>query len=310
MKTSRFLATRLATVALLAVLASTALAQDQGGPPPGGPGGFGGRGQGGPGGGRMGRPQAPDRLPPLAQLALRPEVAAELALTDEQRAALDEAIQAMREAMRPPQPGGDNDGPPDFKAMQAAREKAEADTDAKVRSTLSAAQVKRLGEIQVQSMGLAAALVPSVQTQLGLSDAQKAKLKALVPARGPGGPGGGGPGGPGMGGPGGGGPDGQGGPPPDRQGGDQGGPPPDRQGGGPGGFGGPGGPGGPGGGGAARRKAMEAKIAAILTSDQKATLKALGGKPIQLAQPDDRGGRGGRRGPGGGGDMNTPPPMR
>ena len=65
--------------------------------------------------------------------------------------------------------------------------------------------------------------------------------------------------------------------------------------------------GGPGGGGAARRKAIETKIAAILTADQKATLKALGGKTIRLAQPDDRGGH---RGPGGGGDMGGPASRR
>lgn len=49
---------------------------------------------------------------------------------------------------------------------------------------------------------------------------------------------------------------------------------------------------------------MEAKIAAILTADQKATLKALGGRTIKLAGPNGRGGPGGP-----GGEMNTPPPV-
>jgi hypothetical protein len=268
MKNFRLHAMRLGAATLLAIVATSALAQGfgggQGGPPPGGPGGRGG-------GMRMGPPPAIDRLPPAARIVTRPEVADELGLTDEQRQSIFEALEAQREGMRPPQ--GNGDGPPDFEAMRAARDKAEAATDAKVTSLLSAAQAKRLGEIQIQSMGLTAAMVPAVQTKLGLTEDQKAKLKTLVPARGERGPGGPPPGGFG-GGPG-------GGPPPGGFGGGPGGGPPQ---GGPGGRGGQRGPGGPGGPGGMdpRRQQLEKEIGLILTSDQKAVLKTLGGKELRM----------------------------
>jgi len=304
---------RLATIAFLAISATSVFAQGfgggQGGPPQGGPGGFGG-GQGGPGGRggmRMGMP-ALDKLPPLISLADRPEVAAELNLTEDQREKIDDIIQTFRESNRPQGgPGGPGgDGPPPQQGGQrgqgfgggqqdrAARDKAEAAVDAKIKAVLKGSQVKRITEIQIQSMGLTAAMVPSVQAKLGLSDDQKEKLKALVPARPQGGPGGqggfGGP--PPQGGQGfGGGQGGFGGPPPQGGqgfGGGQGGR----------GQGGPGGQRGPGGmQNDARRKELEAKIAAILTDDQEAALKALGGKVIKLQM----GGRpGGPGGPGGG----------
>jgi hypothetical protein len=312
MKTSRFHSMRLATVAFLAISATSVFAQGfgggQGGPPQGGPGGFGG-GQGGPGGRggmRMGMP-ALDKLPPLISLADRPEVAAELNLTEDQREKIDDIIQTFRESNRPQGgPGGPGgDGPPPQQGGQrgqgfgggpqdrAARDKAEAAVDAKIKAVLKGSQVKRITEIQIQSMGLTAAMVPSIQAKLGLSDDQKEKLKALVPARPQGGPGGqggfGGP--PPQGGQGFGGGEGFGGPPPQGGqgfGGGQGGR----------GQGGPGGQRGPGGmQNDARRKELEAKIAAILTDDQEAALKALGGKVIKLQM----GGRpGGPGGPGGG----------
>lgn len=322
---------RLATVALLAIAATNVFAQDFGGqgPPPGGPGGFGqgGFGQGGPGGMRMGMPPAVDKLPPLVAIANRPEVAAELNLSEDQREKIDDIIQSFQESMRPqggrgfggpgqggPGQGGPQGGPgqggqrgqrgPGGEQDRAARDKAETAVDAKIKAVLNSAQAKRIGEIQIQAMGLAAAMVPAVQAKLGLSDDQKAKLKALVPARPQGGPGGpDGPGGFGPGGPGGGpGGEGFGGPPPQGDG----------QGFGGQGFGGPGqggrGQGGPQGGqrgpgGDARRKELETKIAAILTSDQKAALKALGGKPFKLEMGGGRppqGGPGGPGGPGGG----------
>lgn len=277
MKTRRILATRLGIAALLAVVAASALAQGPGGPggpPPGG----------GMGGGMRGGPPAVDRLPSLVRLATRPEVVADLGLSDDTVA----KIEAIAEAGRPARgQGGPGQGGPGqgTRPDPEARAKAEAAGDAKVRALLSATQAKRLEEIGIQSMGLTAAMVPSVQAKLGLSDAQKTKLKALVPARGQGGPGGGGPGGP---------------PPGGDMGGGFGGPPPDDM----GGQGGPGGrgqdrPGGMNGG----RQALEKGIAAILTADQKATLKALGGKTIKLSP--DRGGPGEGRGPGGPGG---PPP--
>ena len=238
MKDSRTYPRRLAAFALLALAATSTFAQ--------GPGGFGGPPPGmggGPGGRRGGSPRL-DRLPPLTMLALRPEVVEELGLSDAQTTSL----WSIAESMRPqggPRQGGRQNGPP----PEGDRERAEAAADAKVTAVLSEAQAKRLEEIQIQAMGLSAAMVPQVQTSLALTAAQKAKLNALVPSRGQRGPGG---------------------------------PPPDGEGGGPGGgFGGPPPEGGPGRGGD-MRKALETKIAAILTTEQLATLKALGGKPIAL----------------------------
>ena len=94
-----------------------------------------------------------------------------------------------RPVSRPPRPeegGGRPRRPPD----RAERDKAEAAADAKIRAVLTPAQAKRLGEIQIQTMGLTAAMVPAVQTRLGLTENQKAKLKALLPAQGRGGRGG------------------------------------------------------------------------------------------------------------------------
>lgn len=290
MKSRQLLAMRLGAAAFLAIAASSVLAQDPGGfpggPPPGqgGPGRPGGPGgmRGGPGGMRL------DKLAPLARLIQRPEIADEIKLTDDQLDKIQEALDGMR-----PQPGQQGQRPD-----PAAREKLNDAVEAKVKSLLSADQFKRLNEIRLQEAGLTAAFVPEIQTTLGLTEDQKAKLKALLPKRpeggprGQGGPGGDGPGGPppgGFGGGPGGGPGGepgQGGP---GQGG-PGGPPPGGFGGpGEGGpQGGPGRPGGPGGPGRVdpRRKALEAKVSEILTADQKALLKKLGGKPFSPKPPE------------------------
>lgn len=307
---NHFHSMRLGAAALIAIAATSVFAQGQGGgfggPPPGGPGGRGGFG----GGMRMGPPPAIDRLPPLVHIVHRPEVAADINLTEEQREQIDDIMQSMRPQRGPGGPGGFGGGPQGGPPPQGgfgqggprggrgqggfggpedreARDKAEAALDAKIKSVLTTAQVRRLGQIQIQIMGLTAAMVPAVQDKLGLTEDQKAELKALVPTGpgGRGGRGGFGPGGFGQGGP--------GGPPP--QGGEGFGPPPGGPGGqggfggppqgGPGGFGGQRGPGGPGGpGGNPRRQQLEAKIASILTAEQKELLRTLGGKKINLRQ--------------------------
>ncbi|GEM_PF-827783 len=296
MKHSRFLSKRFVLAALMVAVTSAAFAQ-QGGDFGGPPGGRGGRGMGGRGG-RMGGPQRLDRLPPIASLVDRPEVVAELGLSDDQRAAIDEIARSVRPMRGGPGggPGGGPDGGPDGQGGPGGgglggdggpggppdrmdRDKAEAAAEAKIKALLTPVQAQRLAEIQIQAMGLSAAMVPAIQTKLGLTADQKAQLKTLVPARPEGGPGGpdGGPGGPG-----GGSGDDRGGPPPGGPGGgDFGGPPQS----GPEGRGGPGGPND------VRRKALEAKIAAILTDEQKASLKAMGGKPFAMRPP--QGPRGG-----------------
>ena len=255
MKNIRFGHARFAALVLLAVFATAAPAQRPGGGPGGGMG-QGGPGRGGPrrGGPGMGRP---DRLPPVARLATQPEVASALALSDAQV----QALRTIAEASRPPRGGGGGRmGDPN------ARDAAEAAADAEALAILSDAQRTRLAEIRIQAMGLAAALVPEVQTRLGLSAIQIAALKTLAPARGDRGPGG---------------------PPPD--GGMDDGPPPDQRGDG------RGGPGGPRGG---RRDDLDNKISAILTAAQKTALTALGGERIELRRGPGGPPPGGPDGPG------------
>ena len=240
MKNSRLRTRRFVALALVALAATSTFAQ--------GPGGFGR--PGGPPPERRGGPPRLDRLPPLAMLATRPEVAAELELRDDQIAQIETLL---RQARPPRGERGPGDRPGE------GREAAEADLDAKVKAVLGPGKAQRLTEIGIQLMGLSAAMVPAIQAKLGLSDAQKTTLDALLPTRsdrGPGGP-----------------------------------PPGDGQGPGRGGRG----PGDPRDG---RRERLEAKIAAILTESQKATLKALGGKKIDLRErgpegPPPDGGMGG-----------------
>lgn len=306
----------------------TANAQDAPPSPPPGSGaqGQGGRGPGGPG---MGGGMALG-LPHSGQLVNRPDVSKDLALTQDQRDQIREIMDKAREKMRslmppPPGEGGDDQAErPDPETMRAKMDKAQSEIDSAIAKVLTTNQVQRLKEIKIQIAGSSAAIDKDIQSQLGLTADQKSQIDALAKAqrakmgRGPGGFGGpGGPGGPG-GGPGGdggfGGPPpgqgGQGGPPGGGQGGDGGfgGPPPGGgQGGpgGPGGFGGPGGPGGPGGQNPQAEKArkeLNTAIDSILTSDQKAALKKLGGTKVFVQQQRPQGGRGqGQGGPGGGG---------
>lgn len=172
MKISRIVLTAAAALGLAALSLSQ-------GPPPGGPG-MGGSG-GGPGFG------GPRRGPGgLAGLALRPDVAQELALTDVQR----DLIQAYMEDDRPAWPtSGERPDPVRMEARRAAEEAALA-------RILSAVQIRRLREIRVQMEGPRCLFDPAVQNALGLTADQRAKLAALRPqgvsgnGRGPGGPGG------------------------------------------------------------------------------------------------------------------------
>lgn len=183
----------------MATLCVGAFAQGFGGPPP----------QGGPGGPRMmfGGPMG--GVQPAEMLVMREDVQADLKLTDEQKSKLLE----LRQSMRPGGPGGapgggpggPGGGPPGGgggfgglppggagqggpgqggpggpsdemrKAMEEARKKQ---TEA-VKKILTAEQYARLKEISVQLAGNAALSDEEVQKSLGLTDAQKAKVKSL-----------------------------------------------------------------------------------------------------------------------------------
>ncbi len=304
---------------VLVMSTGSARAQDAPPPPPQDGGQRQGPGRGpGMGGPMMGEPMI--GMPHTAQILNRRDVSKDLNLTQNQRDQIREVMDRAREKMRsmmppPPGEGGEDGERPDPETMRANMEKAQSEIDKSLAKVLTSDQAARLKEIKIQMAGSSAAADKQIQSELGLSSDQKSQIDAIVKAQrakmGPprGGPGGqGGPGGDrGFGGPPpGGGQGGFGGPPGGGQGGDGGfgGPPP----GGPGGqgggrgFGGPGGQGGPGGPNPQMEKAhqeLNTAIDAVLTGDQKAALKKLGGTKKFVQEQRPMGGPGGQGGPGG-----------
>jgi Spy/CpxP family protein refolding chaperone len=174
--------TRMIVASLAAMLlAASAMGQDQGGPPPGGGPGGGQRGFGGPPGGGMMRGQP--GLMPAERLLQNGDVQTDLQLTSDQKDQLEKLRESMR-SMRPPQggPGGpgedgssDQDRQAQRLAFDAMREKNRAAIDA----ILTSDQKKRLREIAVQVAGKRAVNDPSVQNELELTSAQRAKIKTI-----------------------------------------------------------------------------------------------------------------------------------
>lgn len=244
---------RLTLAAFVAsAIVTIASAQGPGFPPP--PGEQGGQhrgpgGQGGPGGPGMRRPNGGPAI------LMMPEVREELKLTDEQ-------VESLHEALPRPQSGQ--------RLGRGEMEKVEAT----IKGILSEGQYRRYQQISLQMQGPGALVRPDIAQKLGLSEDQVEQIHSILeqnrppmpPDGGPGqgGPGQGGPGGPGDGGPGGPGGPGQGGP------------------GGPGGPGRPGGPEND-----AKRKEVDAKINAVLTSAQREKWKAMLGEPFRPRRPRD-----------------------
>lgn len=201
MKTNRF-----AVVAILAtmILASTAIAQrgDGGGQQRGGQrggmqrGGFGGM-QRGFGGGQRGGQRTQSEL----QLLARPNVQAELKLTDEQKTKLTALGAEVTESITALMPGrggarggtggdtgtrGGNRGTTggdagtrsggrgnfDFSTLQADFAKINKEANTKAKVILTDAQWKRLGEIKIQMMGTRAVLDEEIQKTLGIKATQ------------------------------------------------------------------------------------------------------------------------------------------
>lgn len=152
----------------------------QGGPPPGMMGGLGG--PGGPGGGNQ------------ISLLGRKDVQDDLQLTADQKTKLEVLLkkyQPQRGQGGPGGPGGQGGqrgGPPgggqggdfDPEARRAEMEKRQAEQKKALAGVLSEAQVKRLGEIQIQLQGNMAVLDPEVQKKLNLSDEQRDKLEVAM----------------------------------------------------------------------------------------------------------------------------------
>ncbi|MGV3615590.1 MAG: hypothetical protein ACO1SV_09675 [Fimbriimonas sp.] len=189
---------RLFVASAFAVVAAAASAQGfpgggHGGP--GGPGGHGGRMMGrGPG-------MMAHGVAPIDMLVMREDVQADLQLTDDQRSKLE----GLRESSRPPMghggrgpgrhggPGGpDGRGPGGHmgggmgghmgghmggdKAFDEMRKKNEAAVDA----ILTVEQRNRVRQIAVQLAGNGAIHDATVQQQLGITTAQKTKIKSLL----------------------------------------------------------------------------------------------------------------------------------
>ena len=150
---SKFLAV-VTAVAVVAMTAQLAVAQNDQGK-------AGGRGRaGGPGG--MGGP------PSMARLAMNPKVQEALKLTDDEKTKIEKINADFRKEM-----SGDR---PDPEKMKQMRDEV---TD-KLMKTLDADQQKRLMGIFVQLMGAGAVMDPAVGKEIGLTDEQKDKLHEAI----------------------------------------------------------------------------------------------------------------------------------
>ncbi len=262
-----------AAFALSAVLMSSLAFAQQAGPR--GQGGPGGPGQAGP---QFGQGQRPGMMRGGLMILQRPDVQKELKLSEEQ-------IEKIRQ-LTPPmgRPGGGPDTPPPTQGQgrrgegQPGQPANPGDMEAKVKEILNPGQYTRYKELEIQFVGASIVLREDIARNLHLTDEQVEKIRAILPAPGgPGGPGVGGPGGPG----GRGGNGGVGGVASGGAGAGAGQRPPQR------GTGGPGGPGGPGQMPPMNdemRKERDAKILAILTSQQREKFETMKGKPFKFEQ--------------------------
>ncbi|HTQ11887.1 MAG TPA: hypothetical protein VMI31_17635 [Fimbriimonadaceae bacterium] len=148
----------------MAVLSCVALAAAQGG------GGGGGQGRRGGGRGGFGESEM--------TLANRADVQKELNITDDQKTKIQALQQQERQNM---QGGGGNNGGtrPTMEEMQQRMAQMRAQQHKDLATVLNDGQMKRLGELLLQREGINAIAQPDVQTALGLSDDQKAKIKDL-----------------------------------------------------------------------------------------------------------------------------------
>ncbi len=166
----------------LTLASTTAHAQYQGGPPPGGPDGPGGRpgGPGGPGGPGMGR--GGGRIQPVTAPieALVFELNINAAQADKIKA-IQAAYRKERDSLMPPR--GNQSGPPDRDAMRAIMEKIQAldkAANAKIVAVLNPGQREALPGVMMlldalQSVGIPAPVV----AELKLTDDQKKQIVVI-----------------------------------------------------------------------------------------------------------------------------------
>ena len=124
------------------------------------------------GGGRQGRGMRGGGG--IMGLLRRSDVQADLQLSDDQKSKLEQ-LRTQAQGNRPRGQGGT---PPTQEEMSAFRAQAEA-AQKQAEAILTPEQTHRLHEIQIQTEGDRAVLLPEVQSALGLSEEQKAHLKEI-----------------------------------------------------------------------------------------------------------------------------------
>lgn len=114
----------------------------------------------------------------VAQLLQREEVQTELKLTDDQKTKLSGLQQKMMDKMREMFQGGGGERP-DPEKMREMMTKAMEDVQKEVDTILTPEQGKRLKELSVQRAGNSAVLNPATAKEIGLTEEQSTKIKAL-----------------------------------------------------------------------------------------------------------------------------------
>jgi Spy/CpxP family protein refolding chaperone len=122
------------------------------------------------------------------------EVQKELSITDEQKAELTKVMESLRPAGGPP--GGFNreefqklseeERAKKMDEFRKADEERAKKADESIKTLLKPEQFNRLSELRLQREGVRALSREEVQTQLGLTDEQKAKIKTLTEGQGQG----------------------------------------------------------------------------------------------------------------------------
>lgn len=119
----------------------------------------------------------------MSQLLARPDVQAEIKLTDEQKGKLDDQRQAMRDAMRQRfQNGGGASSGTDREAMMKEFQEAAKKAEKEALAVLDDKQKARLKELWIQREGNNVVTNEDIQKELGFSEEQKGKVKSLQDA--------------------------------------------------------------------------------------------------------------------------------
>jgi Spy/CpxP family protein refolding chaperone len=112
-----------------------------------------------------------------ANLLRRPEVQAELKLTDDQKTKVNDMLAKLREDMQGRIQDLRDASPEERQKIMA---EMQADQTKRVNAILNTDQQKRFKEISLQQQGYSALAMPDVQADLKLTDDQKSKIKEIL----------------------------------------------------------------------------------------------------------------------------------